>query len=359
MTNNREIKYASAVREAIDICMKKYPSIFIIGPSVPDPKGVFGTTLKLVDKYGPERVLDMPLSENGITGVCIGAALAGMRPIMVHQRIDFALLAMDEIINNAAKWHYMFGGKSKVPMVIRLIIGRGWGQGAQHSQNLQALFAHIPGLKVVMPATPYDVKGLLISSIEDNNPVIFIEHRWLYNITGYVPKKMYRVPIGKAKIVRKGEDVTIAATSYMTVESIKASKILEKIGVNPEIIDIRTIKPLDDSLIIKSVKKTGKLLVVDSGWTTGGIAAEVISRVVEKAFDYLEYPPQRICLPDIPTPTSNALTKHFYPGHVDIIKKVLKMLNKKGKYVDNILRLEQKPRQVPLDVPDLSFTGPF
>lgn len=356
---NRKIKYATAVREAIDLCMKKYPSVFIIGPGVPDPKGVFGTTLNLFDKYGHDRVLDMPLCENGMAGVCIGAALTGMRPIMVYQRIDFALLSIDEIINNAAKWHYMFGGVSNVPVVFRMIIGRGWGQGAQHSQNLQALFAHIPGLKVVMPATPYDVKGLLISSVEDNNPVIFIEHRWLYNIEGYVPKKMYRVPIGKAKIVRKGGDITIAATSYMTVESIKASNILEKLGVNPEIVDIRTIKPLDKDLIITSVKKTGNLLVVDSGWRTGGIASEVITSVVENICNDLECPPQRICLPDVPTPTSHALTKYFYPGHVDIIKKVLKMLNKKGKYVDNVLRLEQKSRQVPLDIPDLSFTGPF
>ncbi len=358
MTNNREIKYVPAVREAIDLCMEKYPSVFIIGLGVPDSKGIFGTTLGLVDKYGRDRVLDMPASENGITGVCIGAALTGMRPIMTHQRIDFALLTMDELVNNAAKWHYMFGGQLKVPIVIRMIIGRGWGQGAQHSQNLQALFAHIPGLKVVMPTTPYDAKGLLISSVEDNNPVIFIEHRWLYNTKGYVPEKMYRVPIGKAKIVRKGEDITIAATSYMTIESIKASNVLEKIGVHPEIVDIRTIKPLDRNLIIKSVKKTGRLLVVDSGWTTGGIAAEVITSVVENIYNDLKCPPQRICLPDIPTPTSYALTKYFYPRDVNIIKVVLKMLNKSEIEIGRIMKREQK-NKIPLDVPDMSFTGPF
>ena len=356
---NRKIKYAAAVREAIDLCMKKYPSIFIIGPSVPDPKGVFGTTLKLVDKYGYGRVLDMPLSENGITGVCIGAALTGMRPIMIHQRIDFALLAMDEIINNAAKWHYMFGGKSNVPMVIRLIIGRGWGQGAQHSQNLQALFAHIPGLKVVMPTTPYDAKGLLISSVEDNNPVIFIEHRWLYNIKGYVPTGMYRVPIGKAKIVKKGEDITIASTSYMTIESIRASNILEKVGISTEIVDIRTLKPLDRNLIASSIRKTGRLLVVDSGWKSGGFASEIIASAVESDFKDMSCAPQRICLPDIPTPTTRALIRYFYPTYADIAKKVAKMLNKGEKRIDDLLSKDKKGKLLPCDVPDLSFTGPF
>ena len=183
MSVNREIKFGEAIREAIDICMRDDKSVFIIGEGVPDPRGIFGSTLGLKEKYGGDRVLDMPLSENGMTGVCIGAALKGMRPIMTHQRMDFALLSMDEIINNAAKWHYMFGGKINIPLVVRMIIGRGWGQGAQHSQNLQALFAHIPGLNVIMPTTPYDVKGLLISSVENNNPVIFIEHRWPVSYT--------------------------------------------------------------------------------------------------------------------------------------------------------------------------------
>ncbi|MCG2825563.1 MAG: alpha-ketoacid dehydrogenase subunit beta [Thermoplasmatales archaeon] len=357
----RKIKYSEAIREALAQSMAKDEGVFIMGLCVDDPKGIFGTTLNLHKEFGRNRVFDVPISENTITGVGIGSALAGMRPVIVHARIDFMFYSMDQIVNHAAKWCYMSGGKLKVPLTIRGIIGRGWGQGAQHSQNPQALFAHIPGLKVVMPATPYDAKGLLIASIEDNNPVIFIEHRWLYNIRGYVPEKMYRVPIGKAKIVKRGEDITIAATSYMTIESIKASKILEKIGVNPEVIDIRTIKPIDRKLIIKSVKKTGRLLVVDSGWTTGGIAAEVITSVVESIYTDLECSSQRICLPDIPTPTSNALTNYFYPRHVDITKKVLKMLNKseKRKDVDSILKLEQKGKQIPLDVPDLSFTGPF
>lgn len=359
MPNDRELKYGDAIKEAIDLCMEKDASVYVIGEGVPDPKGIFGTTLSLVDKYGPNRVMDMPVSENGMTGICIGTALTGMRPIMIHQRIDFILLAMDQIINNAAKWNYMFGGGANVPIVIRLIIGRGWGQGAQHSQNLQSLFMHIPGLKVVMPTTPYDVKGLLISSIEDNNPVIFIEHRWLYDIKGHVPEEIYRIPIGEAKIVRMGQDITIAAVSYMTIESIKAADMLKKVGINAEVIDIRSIKPIDDDLIINSVKKTGQLLVVDSGWKTGGVAAEVITRVMETGFKYLRHRPQRISLPDIPTPSTPSLTSHFYPTNITIITKVLDMLGKNEKKLELLMDYEQKVNLIPSDVPDRSFTGPF
>ena len=188
----RELKFYQAINEAIDTCMAGDPSVYVMGLGTPDPKGVFGTTLGLAQKYGAERVMDIPTSENGMTGVAIGSALVGMRPIIVHQRIDFALLSIEQIVNQAAKWHYMFGGQMQVPLVIRMIIGRGWGQGPQHSQSLQAWFAHVPGLKVVMPSTPYDAKGLLISSIEDNSPVVFIEHRWLYNIAGNVPEGSYR-----------------------------------------------------------------------------------------------------------------------------------------------------------------------
>ena len=359
MPNNRELKYGDAIKEAIDLCMEKDPSVYVIGEGVPDPKGIFGTTLSLVDKYGPNRVMDMPVSENGMTGICIGTALTGMRPIMVHQRIDFILLAMDQIVNNAAKWQYMFGGEANVPIVIRLIIGRGWGQGAQHSQNLQSLFMHIPGLKVVMPTTPSDAKGLLISSVEDNNPVIFIEHRWLYDISGHVPEGMYRIPIGEANIIRQGEDITIVTTSYMTIESIRAYDMLKKVGVDAEIIDIRTIKPLDDDLVIDSVKKTGRLLVVDSGWKTVGVASEVMARVTEKGFEYLRSPPQRISLPDIPTPSTPSLTSDFYPTYITIIKKVLDILGKNEDDLDLIMEHEQKVDSVPSDVPDRSFTGPF
>ncbi|MBS3105511.1 alpha-ketoacid dehydrogenase subunit beta [Candidatus Woesearchaeota archaeon] len=358
MPNMRKITYGEAIREAIDQSMEDDPSVFVIGEGVPDIKSVFGTTKGLAEKYG-NRVMDMPLSENGMSGVCIGAALMGMRPIMVHLRLDFLLLAFDQIVNNAAKWHYMFGGKANVPLVFRAIIGMGWGQGAQHSQNLQAIFAHIPGLKVVMPATPYDAKGLLISSIRDNNPVVFIEHRWLYNTWGHVPEELYAVPIGKAKMVSSGKDLTIVSTSYMTAETLKAINVLEKYGISAEVIDLRTLKPLDDTLIINSIKKTGKLLAIDSGYYTNGFAGEIITRVSEKAFEFLNAAPQRITLPDIPTPSTPALARYYYPRHINIIQKVCEMLGKPSNEVEKLLESERKKDPKHLDVPDESFSGPF
>lgn len=352
--DNRKLKLFQAVNEAIDLCMAKDPAVYIMGLGVPDPKGIFGTTLGLLEKYGPERVMDMPVSENGMTGVAIGSAIVGMRPIMTHQRLDFALLAMEQITNQAANWNYMFGGKVSVPLVIRLIIGRGWGQGPQHSQSLQAWFAHIPGLKVVMPTTAYDAKGLLISSIEDNNPVIFLEHRWLHNIMGKVPKGCYRVPLGKAQVIKTGHDITLAATSYMTLEALRAAQLLAEQGVSAEVIDIRTLKPLDDGLILESVRKTGNLIVADTGWKTGGFAGEVITRVVEGAFGKLKNPPARITLPDCPTPTTRALANHYYPRAIHIVATALNML---GRSVDKSLFKETIT--IPLDVPDKGFTGPF
>lgn len=354
---NRELPFFQAINEAIDLCMSRDPAVYVMGLGVPDPKGVFGSTLGLQPKYGSGRVMDMPVSENAMTGVAIGSALVGMRPIMTHQRMDFALLAMDQIVNQAAKWHYMFGGQMCVPIVIRMIIGRGWGQGAQHSQSLEAWYAHVPGLKVVMPTTPYDAKGLLISSIEDNNPVIFIEHRWLYNITGHVPEGMYRVPIGKAKTARTGEDITVAATSYMTLESLRAADILAKAGASAEVIDIRTLKPLDEDLILRSVEKTGRLMVVDSGYLTGGIGAEVAARVVEKAFHSLKCPVKRIGLPDCPGATSPGLTKFYYPRASHIVKAIKDILMLPKTRDDH--EYELLDESSPHDVPDKYFRGPF
>ncbi|MBL78532.1 MAG: alpha-ketoacid dehydrogenase subunit beta [Nitrosomonadaceae bacterium] len=351
----RKITYGEAIRESTDQCMANDPSIYIMGLGVPDPKGIFGTTVGLRDKYGEKRVLDMPVSENGMTGIAIGSALMGMRPIMTHQRIDFMLLALDQIINNAAKWHYMFGGQKSVPLVIRLLIGQGWGQGPQHSQSLQSIFAHIPGLRVIMPFTPYDAKGLLVSSIEDDNPVIFIEHRWLHNIYGEVPEESYAVPIGQARVAREGKDITIVSSSYMTLESLKAADYLEKENIDAEIIDLRSVRPLDEKTIIDSVKKTGRLLVVDGAWRFLSISSEIISIVVEKVFSYLKAPPVKITFPDSPTPTSWALTNNYYPRAINIVNQAQK-----------ILGLQQKNEEAlgiihtgPLDVPDKSFTGPF
>jgi len=350
---DREIKYCQAINEALGICMQNDPNVYLIGLGVPDPKGIFGSTLGLLKKFGSQRVMDMPTSENGITGIAIGSALTGMRPIMTHQRIDFAILAMEQIVNQAAKWYYMFGGQASVPLVIRMIIGRGWGQGPHHSQSLQAWFAHIPGLKVVMPTTPYDVKGLMISSVEDNNPVIFIEHRWLYNISGIVPEGYYRTPIGVSRITREGKDLTIVATSYMTIEAMRAADLLRKEGIYVEVIDVRTLRPLDDTMIFESVQKTGRLIVADTGWQSFGVSAEIVARVAEKALHDLKYPPQRVALPETPSPTTFVLANQYFPTSRNILMTAKQM---DLKIPDHLLNAETPPL---LDIPDSSFSGPF
>ncbi|MDH3688319.1 MAG: alpha-ketoacid dehydrogenase subunit beta [Gammaproteobacteria bacterium] len=350
----RKLKFFEALREAQDLCMAKDPAVYIMGLGVPDPKGIFGTTLGLQQKYGPKRVLDIPLSENAMTGVATGSALVGMRPIITHQRVDFALIAMEQMINQAAKWHYMFGGQSRVPLVIRMIIGRGWGQGPQHSQSLQSWFAHVPGLRVVMPATPHDAKGLLISSIEDDNPVIFMEHRWLYGMSDNVPDGLYRVQLGRARVVRQGQDVTIVATSYMVLEAIRAAEKLSESGIQAEVIDLRSLRPLDDATILQSVRKTGRLVMADTGWKAFGVSAEILALVTEKAFGDLKTPPRRIALPDFPAPTSPALSDHYYPRSGHIVAEILSMFGQEPK--KGLFETSKGQR---LDQPDPTFTGPF
>lgn len=349
---SRVIHFAEAIREAIDQSMAADPRVYMMGLGVPDPKAIFGTTAGLLTKYGPERVLDMPTAENGMTGVAIGSALVGMRPIMVHQRIDFALLAVEQLVNQAAKWRYMFGGRGgSVPLVVRLIVGRGWGQGAQHSQSLQSWFAHIPGLKVVMPTTPYDAKGLLMASIQDDDPVLFIEHRWLHGVTGPVPAEPYTVPLGQARVLREGKDLTIVALSYMSLEALRAAEHLATAGVSAEVIDLRCVRPLDEQAVLASVRKTGRLLAVDTGWKKAGVAAEIVALAVEQAFPALRSAPQRITLPDCPTPTTPALANHFYPRAREIVEAARRMCG-----VELPL---PAPGDGPLDVPDPSFMGPF
>lgn len=314
----RRLSYSLAINEALHQMMDLDPSVFLIGQGVKSPWYVGNTAKGLLEKFGPERVIDTPVSENAVTGAAVGAALVGMRPIVVHPRMDFMMYAMEPIINEAANWHYMFGGKSSVPVVIWGIINRGGEQAAQHSQALHAVFAHIPGLKVVMPSTPYDAKGLMISAIQDDNPVIYIDDRWLYPVEEEVPEEIYSVPIGTGIIRREGKDVTIASISYMVAESMKASKELEKEGIDAEVIDLRSVKPLDEALLFESVKKTGRLVVADGGWKTCGMAAEVAARVSEKAFSYLKAPILRVTLPDVPAPASRVLEKEYYPNS-DII----------------------------------------
>jgi pyruvate dehydrogenase E1 component beta subunit len=261
-----------------------------------------------------------------MTGVAIGAAMAGMRPIFVHMRMDFLPMCMDQIINHAAKWFYMTGGKVNIPLVVRSIIGRGWGSAAQHSQALHALFTHIPGLKVIMPATPYDAKGLLIAAAKDGNPVMCIEHRWTYDYIGYVPQEMYEVPIGKGVVRKSGKDVTVVALSLMVYEAMRADKILKAEGIDIEIIDPRTIKPLDTELILDSVRKTGRLVIADVGCKTGGITAEIIAGIAEREPAILKAPVERVCLPDTPTPASSVLEKEYYPGAQHIVNAVKRLM---------------------------------
>lgn len=321
----RGIAYKDAIREATAQLLSTDQSVFVIGEGVDDAGGVFGTTKGLHEEFGRDRVMDSPLAENAITGVCVGAAAAGMKPILVHMRVDFLPISLDQIVNHAAKWHYMFGGRVNVPLVVRSIIGRGWGSAAQHSQSLQSMFMNIPGLKVVMPATPYDAKGLLIAAVRDGNPVIMIEHRWLYEHVGHVPEEMYEVPIGKAIVRRKGTDATVVAVSHIVHESLLAADALKQEGIETEVIDLRSLKPLDSETVIESVKKTGRLIVADTGWKECGVGAEVMAKIAEAGV-LLKAPLVRVNLPEAPTPASPVLEKAYYPGKDDILKAVRKTL---------------------------------
>lgn len=321
-SRNRKIQYSLAINEALHQMMASDPSVFLIGQGVKSPWYVGNTCQGLLDRFGPARVIDAPVSENAITGAAVGAAIAGMRPVVVHPRMDFMLYAMDPIINEAANWRYMCGGKSSVPVVIWGIINRGGEQAAQHSQALHGLFSHIPGLKVVMPSTPYDAKGLMIAAIKENDPVIFIDDKWLYGQEAHVPRDLYEVPIGKAIVRKKGNDVTLVAVSYMAYESLKAVQALEKEDIDVEMIDLRTAKPVDEGMILKSVEKTGRLVIADGSWKRGGLSAEISALVSEKGFEFLEAPINRVALPNAPAPASSALEKVYYPNRQHIVAAI-------------------------------------
>ncbi len=350
----RFITFASAINEALHQAMDVDKNVILYGLGADDPKRIFGTTAGLKEKFGNERVFDMPTSENAMTGVAIGASLNGIRPIMTHQRVDFFFLALDQLVNNAAKWHFMFNGHGTVPITILLIIGRGWGQGPTHSQNIHSFFSQIPGLKVVMPSTPEDAKGLLLESIFDDNPVLFIQHRWLHGMQGYVPSDFYKIPLGKAHRIRKGSSVTIVGMSIMTIEAIRASNFLSTYGVSCDIIDLRTIYPIDWPTIFESVSKTGRLLTLDNGHTTGSIAGEIIAKVSMELWKKMKSAPQRLAMPDFPEATSFALTKNYHIRAEHIVSKVSEMLNKEI-LVDSLI----EERKYPHDVPGDWFTGPF
>jgi|TARA_B100000315_G_scaffold138603_1_gene127669 pyruvate dehydrogenase E1 component beta subunit len=323
-----KIQYNQAINQTLHQLMKKDHRVFLIGQGVTSPWYVGQTTNGLLDKFGSRRVIDTPVSENGITGVAVGAALAAMRPILIFPRMDFMYYAMDQLVNHAGSWHYMFGGQLNVPLTVWAIINRGGEQAAQHSQSLQAMLSHIPGFKVVMPSTAYDAKGLLVSAVEDDDPVIYIDDRWLYELEDDVPEELYSIPIGEGMIRRKGKTITVAASSYMVTEAIKAADSLADEGIDVEVIDLRSLKPLDKQILINSVKKTGRFIVVDAGWPSSGIGAEVSAIVGSEAFEYLNAPIMRVSLPDSPAPASSPLEAVYYPKAKTIVSKIRELVPK-------------------------------
>ena len=309
----RVASYAKAIHEALTIGLESDPSVIVMGQGVDDPSAMFGTTRGLQQQFGPERVFDTPLSEEGMMGVCAGAAMNGMRPVFMHNRPDFVLLAFNQLVTHAAKFHFMDNGQTTVPMVVWAAIGRGWGSGAQHSQAIQGMLIGVPGLKIVMPSTPYDAKGLLLSAILDNNPVCVFEHRWLMKKDGVVPDGFYRVPLGRGIYRRRGDDVTIVGASHAIELGMQAAGQLATEGISAEVIDLRTIKPMDEQIILESLEKTGRIVAVDTAWMKGGVCAEIGCLAAEKGFRHLKAPVARVGLPDVPTPAGYTLEQFFYP----------------------------------------------
>jgi len=315
----REITYLEAVREALWQEMERDERVFIIGEDVGVYGGAFGVTRGMVERFGAERVIDTPISEYGIAGAITGAALAGMRPVGEIMFMDFTTLAMEQLVNQAAKMRFMFGGMTTVPFVLRCPAGSGTGAAAQHSQSLESWFVHVPGIKVVMPSTPYDVKGLLLASIRDENPVLFVEHKLLYKTSGPVPEEPYTVPLGAAEVKREGRDLTIVATSVMVKRALEAAEQLAGEGIEAEVVDPRTLKPLDEETIVRSVSKTARVLIVHEACKTGGYGGELAAVIAgSEAFDYLDAPIVRLAGRDMPIPYNRMLEYHTVPQVEDI-----------------------------------------
>ena len=354
---DRTISFAQAVNEAFVDCMERDENIYILGEGVQDPSSMWGTTKGLAERFGQNRTLEMPVAELALTGIAVGSAVAGLRPVMSLQRVEFSMLGLEQIFNNAAKFYYGSNGKHRVPLTMRLVVGRGWGQGPQHAQSLETMYAQFPGLKVIMPTFAADAKGMLTAAIEDDNPVVCIEHRWLHNGEAQVPEGTYRADLSGPKVVREGSDLTIVATSLMVLEAIKAAEELEKSGLSCEVIDVRVIRPLNVEPIIASVKKTGRLMTVDTGWKLFGVGGEVVSQVTEKAFSALIQAPRRLAIKDYPVPSSRGLVQGFYPDAVRIAGAAAEMLECSATGAINALI--EDAAHTPIDVPDPSFKGPF
>jgi len=322
----RELTYAQAITEALRQCMKEDERVILLGEDIGVYGGIFQVTAGLQNEFGPERVIDTPIAEAGFTGASVGAALTGMRPVVEIMFIDFTTVCMDMIINQMAKMHYMFGGRGKVPMVLRVNIGAGRGAAAQHSQSFHAFFMHIPGLYVAAPSNPYDAKGLMIEAIRNDNPVVFVEHKKLYVEKGDVPEESYAIPFGQADIKREGSDLTIVATHALVTRSLNAAEEAAKEGIDVEIVDPRTLVPLDRAAILESVKKTGRLLVADEGHKTCGLTAEVSAMVAEEAIYYLKAPVARVCSPDTPVPFSPPLEQAYIPDVKDLVPAIKRLM---------------------------------
>lgn len=348
--NERIITYGDAIREATAQEMARDPSVILFGMGADDFKAIFGTTKGLVEAFGRERVFDTPLSEDAMTGLAVGAALAGLRPIHVHIRMDFLMLAMNQLVNIAAKARYMYGGAVKIPIVIRSVIGRSWGQGAQHSQGFQSFFMHVPGLKVVAPATPYDAKGCLVEAIRDPNPVMFIEQRMLHYQKGHVPEELYAVPFGKARTLQSGSDITLVGISYMAVECLRAARLLGSVGVSAEVIDPVTLAPLDIEAIVSSVRKTGHLVVVDTAWLNCGATAEIVSQVVEHLGGERDVRVARLGYAPVTCPPTKSLERLYYPTPQTIAEQAHTMVARDG-------RRWVPPAAIAPEV--VEFKGPF
>ena len=324
----KELTYREALREALREEMKRDEAVFLLGEDIAEYGSSYKVPQGLVDEFGHERVRNTPLAEAGIIGAALGAALVGMRPVAEIMYIDFSLIALDQIFNQAAKFRYMTGGAVKVPLVIRTPGGGGVSAGLHHSQSLEALYTHMPGLKVVMPSTPYDAKGLLKSSIREDNPVMFIEHKGLYGQSGMIPEEEYLVPLGKAEVKREGKDITVVAYSKSLILSLKAAETLEKEGISLEVIDPRTLLPLDEDTILDSVKKTSRLMIVHEACKTGGFGGEVAAIVAEKAIDYLDAPIKRVAALDSPIPFNPKLEDYVLPNEGDIIAGAQELMGK-------------------------------
>ncbi len=309
----REITMSQAIREALAEELRRDPTVFIIGEDVAEAGGAFKVLVGLLDEFGPGRIINSPISEPGIAGIGLGAAMTGMRPVVDIMFGDFMTLVMDQVVNQAAKTHYMSGGKLKAPLVIRTTLGATRRSAAQHSQSLHALVSHIPGLKVVLPSTPYDAKGLLKTAIRDENPVVFFEDKMMYQLKGFVPDEDYTIPFGVADIKRAGTDITLVATSSMVQIALGAAEILEKIGIETEVIDPRTTSPLDKQTLIASAKKTSRVIVVDEGYESYGVTAEIAAVIADGAFYYLDAPVKRMGAMDVPVPFSPVLEDQTVP----------------------------------------------